>query len=103
MRTVLDKKLRIWEQLERPLLEAHRFQAATISSSGVTIGSSSLAQYNGATVRSSIADARVAPNETKSKPKEAVEYEKEEEEEEGCSGRDLNPGSATRKSSILLI
>jgi hypothetical protein len=53
--------------------------------------------YLGSTVRLSKADSRVAPDDTKSKPKESELYEK------GCSGRDLNPGSATRKSSILLI
>jgi hypothetical protein len=68
MYAILNKKLRTWEQLERPLLEAHGFLAATISSSGVTIGSSGVGHYPGCTVRSSIADARVAPNETNTKP-----------------------------------
>jgi hypothetical protein len=91
MRAVLNKKVRTWEQLERPLLEAHGFLAATISSSGVTTSSSSIGYYPSCTVPSSIADSRVAHNETKSKPNEAEEYENK------CSGRDLNPGSATRK------
>jgi hypothetical protein len=42
MRAVLNKKVRTWEQLERPLLEAHGFLAATISSSGATTGSSGI-------------------------------------------------------------
>ena len=54
--------------------------------------------YSNCTVPSSIADSRVAPKETKSTQREAVEYEKEEER---CSGRDLNPGSATRKAAML--
>jgi hypothetical protein len=77
MRAVLNKKLRTWEQLERPLLEAHGFLAATISSSSATTGSSGIGHYPGCcTVRSSIADARVAPNEMKLKSKESEEYEK---------------------------
>ncbi len=40
----------------------------------------------------------MSETETKSTPKQAEEYEKEEE---GCSGRDLNPGSATRKAAML--
>jgi hypothetical protein len=95
MRAVLNKKLQTWEQLERPLLEAHGFLAATISSCGATTGSSGIGHYSVCTVRSSIADARVAPNDTKSKPNELQVYEK------GCSGRDLNPGSATRKAAML--
>ena len=51
--------------------------------------------YPGSTVRSSKADSRVAPDNTKSKPNESELYEKE------CSGRDLNPGSATRKAAML--
>jgi len=31
MRAVLNKKVRTWEHLERPLLEAHGFLAATIA------------------------------------------------------------------------
>ena len=61
MRAVLKKKLRTWEQLERPLLEAHGFLAATISSSGATTGSSGIGHCPDCTVRSSIADSRVAP------------------------------------------
>ena len=61
MRAVLNKKLRTWEQSERPLLETHGFLAATISSSGATTGSSGIGRYLGCgTVRSSIADPRVA-------------------------------------------
>ena len=64
MRAVLNKKLRTWEQLERPLLEAHGFLAATISSRGATTGSSCIGHYPGCgTIRSSIADSRVAPLE----------------------------------------
>jgi hypothetical protein len=48
--------------------------------------------YSNCTVRSSIADERVASVEMEPRPKEVEEYTKE-----GCSGRDLNPGSATRK------
>jgi hypothetical protein len=73
---MVNKKLRIWEQPERPLLEAHGFLAATINSSGVTIGSSSLDQYHGCTVRSSIADSTVAPDETKSNHIDREDYEK---------------------------
>jgi hypothetical protein len=73
---MVNKKLRIWEQPERPLLEAHGFLAATINSSAVTIGSSSLDQYHGCTVRSSIADSTVAPDETNTKPDELQVYEK---------------------------
>jgi hypothetical protein len=68
MRAVLNKKLRTWEQLERPLLEAQGFLAATISSSGATTGSSGIGHYPGCTIRSSIADSRVAPREMKQKP-----------------------------------
>jgi hypothetical protein len=53
--------------------------------------------YPFCTVRSSIADLRVASDEIEPRPKEVEEYIK------GCSGWDLNRGSATRKSSILLI
>jgi hypothetical protein len=69
MRAVLNKKLRTWEQIERPLLEAQGFLAATISSSGVTTGSSGIGHYPGRTFRSSIADDRVAPHEMDSIPK----------------------------------
>ena len=99
MRAVLNKKLQTWERLERPLLEARGFLAATISSSDATTCSSGLGRYAGDTVRSSIADTRVASDETKPKPNELETYEKEEEQ--GCSGRDLNPGSATRKAAML--
>jgi hypothetical protein len=68
------KKLRTWEQLERPLLEAQGFLAATISSSGATTGSSGLGRCPGCTIRSSIADDRVIPHEREQKLKE--EYEK---------------------------
>src|SRR5687768_12711842 len=68
MRAVLNKKLRIWEQLERPLLEAHGFLAATISSSGATTGSSGIGHCPGCTIRSSIAAARVAPHEIEQEP-----------------------------------
>ena len=68
MRAVLNKKLRTWEQLERPLLEAHGFLAATISSSGTTTGSSGIGHCPGCRVRSSIAAARVAPHEIKQEP-----------------------------------
>ena len=61
MRAVLNKKVRTWEQLERLLLEAHGFLAATINSSGVTTSSSGIGYYPSGTVRSSIADSRVAP------------------------------------------
>jgi hypothetical protein len=67
MRAVLNKKLRTWKQLERPLLEAHGFLAATISSSGATTGSSSVDHCPSCTVRSSIADLRVAPLEKEQK------------------------------------
>ena len=76
MRAVLNKKLRTWEQLERPLLEAHRFIAATISSSGATTDSSGIGRCPGCTIRSSIAYSRVASIETKSKQGEGEEYEK---------------------------
>jgi hypothetical protein len=89
MRAVLNRKLRTWEELERPLLEAQGFLAATISSSGI-------GHYTGDTVRSSRAAARVAPNWTKSKPNEAVKYER-------MLRPGFAPGSATRKGSILLI
>jgi hypothetical protein len=68
MCAVLNKKLRTWEQLERPLLEAHGFLAATISSSGATTGSSGIGHYPGCTIRSSIADSRVAPLEMGQEP-----------------------------------
>jgi hypothetical protein len=61
MRAVLNKKLRTWEQLERPLLEAQGFLAATTGSSGI-------GHYPGCTIRSNIADSRVAPREMKQKP-----------------------------------
>jgi hypothetical protein len=77
MRAVLKKKLRTWEQVERPLLEAHGFLGATISSSGATTGSSSSDRYPNFTVRSSIAATRVAPNKTISESKESEEYEKQ--------------------------
>jgi hypothetical protein len=68
MRAILKKKLRTWEQLERPLLEAHGFLAATISSSGATTGSSGIGHYPGCTVRSSIAGSRVALPEMEQEP-----------------------------------
>jgi hypothetical protein len=43
---------------------------------------------------SGLADARVAPVEM-GHESEIVEFNK------GCSGRDLNPGSATRKAAML--
>ena len=71
MRAVLNKKLRTWEQLERPLLEARGFLAATISSSGVTTCSSSIGHYPSCgTIRSSIADDRVVPHEKERIPGE---------------------------------
>jgi len=77
MRAVVNKKLQTWEQLERPLLEAHGFLAATISSSGATTGSSGIGHCPGCgTVRSSTADSRVARVEMEPRPKEAEEYEK---------------------------
>ena len=51
--------------------------------------------FSSCTVRSSIADLRVAPDEIEQRPKEVQEYIKK------CSGRDLNPGSATRKAAML--
>ena len=69
MRAVINKKLRTWEQLERPILEAHGFLAATISSSGATTGSSGIDHYPGCcTIRSSIADSTVAPLEMGQEP-----------------------------------
>jgi hypothetical protein len=76
MRAVLNRKLRTWEQLERPLLEAQGFLAATISSSGATTGSSGIGHCPGCTVRSSIADSTVAPDETKSNHIDREDYEK---------------------------
>ena len=76
MRAVLNKKLRTWEQLERPLLEAHGFLAATISSSGATTGSSGIGHYPGCTVRSGIADDRVVPPEREQKQGGKEEYNK---------------------------
>jgi hypothetical protein len=52
----------------------------------------------GSTLPSSKADSRVAPDEMKSIQRDREDYEKEEEV---CSGRDLNPGSATRKAAML--
>jgi hypothetical protein len=75
MRAVINKKLRTWEQLERPLLEAHGFVAATISSSGVTTSSSGIGHYPSCTVRSSKVISRVAPGDTKPKPNESELYE----------------------------
>jgi hypothetical protein len=51
----------------------------------------------GSTLPSSKADSRVAPDEMKSIQRDREDYEKEE----GYSGRDLNPGSATRKAAML--
>jgi hypothetical protein len=62
MRAVLNKKLQTWEQLERPLLEARGFLAATISSSGI-------GHYSHSTIRSSIAGSRVAGNEMGQEPR----------------------------------
>ena len=76
MRAVLNKKLRTWEQLERPLLEAQGFLAATISSSGATTGSSGIGRCPGCTIRSSIAAGRIALHEGEPKQGEGEEYEK---------------------------
>jgi hypothetical protein len=94
MRAIINKKLRTWEQQERPLLEAQGFLAATISSSGATTGSSGIGHYPDCTVRSSIVDDRVPPLEREQEP-EVEEFIRK------CSGRDLNPGSATRKAAML--
>ena len=94
MRAVLNKKVRTWEQLERPLLEAHGFLAATISSSGATTGSSGIGPYSDCTVRSGVAECRVVSHEREQKQGEKKNIIK-------CSGRDLNPGSATRKAAML--
>jgi hypothetical protein len=80
-------------QAELPLLKERGFAAAI--GNDVAISSAGRGHYPKCTVRSSITDERVAPVETKSTPKEAEDFKK------GCSGRDLNPGSATRKAAML--
>ena len=67
MRAIINKKLQTWEQLERPLLEAHGFLAAIISSSGATTGSSGIGHCPYCTIRSSVANARVSPHEMEPK------------------------------------
>ena len=77
MRAILNRKLRTWKQLECPLLEARGFLAATTSSSGATTVSSGIDHCpHCCTVRSSIADSRVAPIEAKSNLTDGIEYEK---------------------------
>jgi hypothetical protein len=76
MRAVLNKKVRTWEQLERALLEAHGFLAATISSSGATTGSSGIGPYSDCTVRSGVAECRVVSHEREQKQGGKEEYNK---------------------------
>ena len=74
-------------------MEAHGFLTATISSSGATIGSSGIGRCTGCgTVRSSIAAGVASRKEIEQEPKTMIIK---------CSGRDLNPGSATRKAAML--
>jgi hypothetical protein len=62
--------------LEPPLLETHGFLAATVSSSSVTTGSSGIGHYLGCgTVRTNIADSRVAPDEEREPKQGKEEYE----------------------------
>ena len=86
LRYRINKKVRIFMHTELPILKDKGFAAALGNDAAVT--------NSGSTVRSSKADSRVAPDDTKSKPNESELYEK------GCSGRDLNPGSATRKRNL---
>jgi hypothetical protein len=67
LRHRINKKLRIFMHTELPLLKDRGFTAA--------VGNAAAAISSGCTVRSSIVDARVSPNQTKSKPKEAEEHE----------------------------
>ena len=61
--------------MEPSLVETHGFLAATVSSSSVTTGGSGIGHYPGcSTIRSSIADSRVAPPEMELK-REQVEEE----------------------------
>ncbi len=68
LRYRINRKIRIFMQTELPLLRERGFAAALSNDAAVT--------NSGRTVRSSIVDLRVAPDETKSKPKDAEVYEK---------------------------
>src|SRR5215217_1770164 len=82
LRYRINKKVRIFLHTELPLLKERGF-AAAIGNAAISSGSSSIGHYSDCrTVRSSIAAARVAPNGTKSKPKEPEE----------CENRMLRPG-----------
>jgi hypothetical protein len=94
----LNKKLRIWGELERLLLEARGLLAATISSSSVTACRSGIGHCpHRGTVRSSIADARVASGETKSKIMN-LNYTRR-----GMPQPRLEPGISDSKGRISLV
>src|ERR671918_3229650 len=75
LRYRINRKLRIFMHTELPLLKDRGFAAALGNDAAISSGSG-IGLCPHCTIRSSIADARVALNEMKSKPKEAEEYEK---------------------------
>jgi hypothetical protein len=81
LRYRINRKIRIFTQSELPWLKESGFATAlgndAAISNGVTTGGSGIGHHTDDTVRSSIAAARVAPNDANSKPNEAEEYEKE--------------------------
>jgi hypothetical protein len=70
-----NKKVRIFMHNELPLLKERGFAAALYNDAAV-INSGGLGHCSCCTVRSSIAAAKVAPNQTNSKPNELQVYEK---------------------------
>src|SRR5215213_9311991 len=79
LRYRINKKVRIFLHTELPLLKERGFAAAIGNdAAAISSGSSSIGHYSDcSTLRSSIAAARVAHNETKSSPKVTEEYEKQ--------------------------
>ena len=76
LRYRINKKVRIFMQTELPLLKDRGFAAALGNDAAAISSGSGLGHYPGCTVRSSIADSRVSPNETKSNQREGEKYDK---------------------------
>jgi hypothetical protein len=76
LRYRINKKVRIFMHTELPLLKDRGFAAALGKDAAAISSGNGVGHYPGCTIRSSIADARVAFNETKSRQREGEEYEK---------------------------
>jgi hypothetical protein len=66
LRYRINRKIRIFMQIELPLLKERGFAAAIGNDAAISCGG--IGHYPGCTIRSSIADARVAPLEIGQEP-----------------------------------